>query len=183
MSAAQELLVTAADLERLSAEGGRYELIQGELQELSPVGGDQGTASVNLSTEVTWYVRRHRLGRCFVAETGFLVSRAPDTVLAPDSAFIAAERLPADQALKGFVPIVPDIVLETRSPNDSRREVAEKLQSWLRHGVKRVWDLDPETRTLGVHAAGVPARTLRAEDVLTDEELLPGFSVRIEELF
>ena len=122
------------------------------------------------------------MGETFAAETGFLVGRNPDTVLAPDFAFVAKERLP-DPLPKGYVPVVPDIVLETRSPNDTRREVAEKVQQWLDVGVRLVWELDPVTPILTVHRNGVPIRQLGVADTLDGEDVLPGFTLPLDLLF
>jgi Uma2 family endonuclease len=183
MSAAPELKATVEDLERLSAQGYRYELIDGELREMSPVGSAQAIATINLSSYATVHVRQHRLGTCFAAEAGFRFPHQPETVLAPDWAFIAVERAPAAFPKRGFLEAVPDLVLETRAPDDSRREIQEKIDRWLAAGVRVVWDLDPERRVLAVHRPGTAPQTLGQDDVLTEEELLPRFSIKIAELF
>jgi Uma2 family endonuclease len=173
---------TAEDLWQLSAEGHRYELIEGELHEMSPVGWCQGSATINLSSFATVHVRQNGLGLCFAAETGFRFPHQPDTVLAPDWGFIRADRCP-ESPKPGYLQQVPDLVLETRSPNDSRKEIQEKIDRWLEAGAQVVWDLDPERRVLLVHRADSAPQTLGEEDVLLEEELLPGFSIRIRELF
>jgi Uma2 family endonuclease len=149
---------------------------------MSPVGGSQGAGTINLSSLATVYVRQAGLGRCFGAETGFRLARNPDTVLAPDWAFITKERLP-DPIPDGFIQMAPDLVLETRSPNDSRREIAEKIALWLKFGVRVVWDLDPKREVLAVHRPGKPEERLGTDAVLTEEALLPGFSVPVRDLF
>jgi len=182
MSVAPGLPGTATDLERLSAEGRRFELIAGELQQMSPVGGKQGSASIDLGTEVNYYVRRGRLGRCFAAETGFLLAQDPDTVLAPDLAFIRRDRLP-EVLPDGWVPREPDLVLETRSAHDSEREIREKVELWLSYGVQVVWDLDPKRRRLTLYRQGEAPEVLGPAEVLREPELLPGFSLALQELF
>ena len=104
-----------SDLEKLSEQGYRYELIKGELIEMAPPGGEHGSRTMDFAAYVTVHVLANRLGTCFAAETGFLVAQNPDTVLAPDFAFVARERLKGPPP-RGYVPIVPDLVLETRSP-------------------------------------------------------------------
>ena len=83
---------TAADLERLSALGERYELIEGELVPMPPAGNEQTVSTISLSIEVGWYIRRNRLGQCTAADGGFLVARDPDSVLSPDFSFTTKER-------------------------------------------------------------------------------------------
>lgn len=173
--------VTAEDLERLSAEGYRYELIYGELVPMSPVGGPQGRATARLLTRANGWVMDHHLGDGFTSETGFEIFTNPKTILAPDWAFVAAGRLP--EILRGYPKLTPDLVLETRSPNDTKGEIAGKIALWLRHGAKVVWDLDPERKVLAVHRQEGPVAYLRSGDTLTEEELLPGFSLALSELF
>jgi Uma2 family endonuclease len=175
-------LHTAQDLERLSAQGYHYELIKGELHEMAPPGGTHGSTTSRLSVFVGSLVIDKDLGETFAAETGFLVGRDPDTVLAPDFAFVSKGRLP-NPLPKSYVPVVPDIVLETRSPNDTKREVADKVEQWLALGVRLVWELNPQTRILTVHRANQMPRFLGENDTLDGEEVLPGFSVPIARLF
>lgn len=179
---ARPTVYTAKDLERLSAEGFHYELVKGELHEMAPPGGTHGSSTSRLSTFVSYIVIEQDLGETFAAETGFLVSEDPDTVLAPDFAFVTKERLP-DPLPKSYVPVVPDIVLETRSPNDTKREVAAKVQQWLDLGVRLVWELDPKRRILTVHRSGVPTRELGDADILDGEDVLPGLAVPVERIF
>lgn len=173
---------TAGDLERLSHEGYHYELVKGELREMAPPGGAHGSATSRIAYHVSTVVYEQDLGDVFAAETGFLVSRDPDTVLAPDFAFIAKDRLP-NPLPKSYVPVVPDIVLETRSPNDTKREVADKVNRWLTLGVSLVWELNPQTCILTVHRQNQMPRLLGIGDTLDGGEALPGFSVPLARLF
>jgi len=135
-----------------------------------------------LSISVGRIIIDQDLGETFAAETGFLISRDPDTVLAPDFAYIAKERLP-DPLSRSYVPVVTDIVLEARSPSDTSRGVAEKVERWIKAGVKLVWELNPADQTLTVYRPGVTPRVLGILDVLDGEEVLPGFSVSLSNLF
>ena len=185
MSAAPDLapkLHTAGDLERLSAEGHRYELIHGRLRQMPPAGGEHGSLTKRLDNPLTSFIYEHDLGECFTAETGFTVSRDPDTVLAPDWAFIHHDRVPHPLP-RGFAEVVPDIVLETRSPGDTRSEVAEKVALWLTAGVRVVLELDPGRRRLAVHRPGTEPQVLGEADTLTLGDVLPGFSVPLARLF
>ena len=173
---------TAEDLERLSAQGYHYEMIKGELREMAPPGGWHGSSTSRISAFVSIFIIDEDLGGTFAAETGFLVERNPDTVLAPDFAFVAKDRLPKP-LLKSYVPVIRDIVLETRSPNDTKKEVADKVALWLELGVWLVWELNPQTRILAVHQNNQMPRFLAEGDTLDGSDVLPGLSVPIARLF
>jgi Uma2 family endonuclease len=175
-------LYTAEDLEHLSDEGHHYELIKGELRPMSPSGGPHGDATSRVSFYVNGVVYGDDLGMTFAAETGFFVERDPDTVKAPDFAFVSYERLP-DPLPEGYVPLVPDLAVETRSPNDTAREVAEKVEEWLAAGVRLVWVIEPRKRTITTHRQGRPPQVLGISDTLGGEDVLPGLAVPVARVF
>jgi Uma2 family endonuclease len=172
---------TAEDLERLSAEGHRYELIRGVLKPMSPAGGRHGSATGRLSTPLQAHIEEHDLGEYFAAETGFRLAHDPDTVLAPDWAFIRSERVP-DPMPDSFVPVVPDLIVETRSPGDTANEVDEKIALWLQAGVRIALDYDPKACRIVVYRPGATPEILDAEDVLVLEDVLPGLSLPLRRL-
>jgi Uma2 family endonuclease len=173
---------TAEDLLSLPSDA-RYELIRGELIDMPPPpGGEHGSRTMSLTAFVSVYVISHGLGECFAAETGFKIAADPDTVMAPDWAFVSNGRIPTPTP-KGYWPVAPDIVLETRSPSDSRREIALKIEQWLRAGVKVVWDLDPAAKLLAVHRLGSTTEMLGPEDTLRCEDVLPGFEIPLAVVF
>lgn len=149
---------------------------------MSPSGGPHGTASSRVSFYINSIVYGEALGETFAAETGFFVERDPDTVKAPDFAFVCYERLP-DPLPEGYVPLVPDLAVETRSPSDTAREVAQKVEEWLAAGVRMVWVIEPKKRTVTTYRAGRPAQVLGAEDILDGEDVLPGLAVPVERIF
>lgn len=175
-------LYTEADLLDLSQQGYRYELIEGELRTMSPAGGGHGQITVDLSTYVNYFVLTQKMGRGFAAETGFRIEAGKTTILAPDFAFISTARLP-DPIPDNFLTTVPDLVLETRSPGDSAKEIAEKIARWLESGVKIVWELNPRRQQLTVYRADQPARVLGPTDVLDGEDVLPGFTLNLSAIF
>ncbi len=148
-----------------------------------PANDEHGNTTFDLGLEVGWFVRNHGLGRCYAAETGFFIARNPDTVLAPDFAFVARERLSGPPGQK-YVPVVPDLVLETRSPGDTPSEVAEKVANWLAAGVRLVWEMNLRDRTLTVYQRGdADPRTLGAADTLDGGDVLLGFSLPLARVF
>ena len=127
---------TADDLLAMPSDA-RYELILGELIAMPPPpGGEHGNKTLGPSAYVTVFVEENDLGYCFAAETGFKIGTDPDTVMAADFAFVAKDRLPNGVSEK-HVPLAPDIVMETRSPRDTKRSMASKARS----GFKRAREL------------------------------------------
>jgi Uma2 family endonuclease len=124
------------------------------------------------------------LGRFWAAETGFLLARDPDTVLAPDFSFIAKDRLSYQRTGRGFVPIPPDLVVETRSPSDRLTDMRDKMRRWLSFGVRMALLLDPIQKRVIVYTpdAAEPI-TLTRDDTLTGGDVLPGFALPLHRLF
>lgn len=110
----QERLRTAQDLwtrSHQSGESARLELMRGKIVEMAPTGGLHGLVTMELSRLVANYVREHELGAVIAPETGFILATNPDTVRAPDVAFIAKERLPRPIPQRYF-PLAPDLAVE-----------------------------------------------------------------------
>ena len=184
---AAKTLVTADELPalsaRLSALGKRTELVGGGLVVMAPAGGRHGEVAHTLALFIGIHVRNRNLGRVFAAETGFVLRRDPDTVRAPDVAFVAAERLKAEETPTGFVEAAPDLAVEVVSPGDSTAAVQDKVQDWLEAGARLVWVVCPRTRSVVVHRPGHPVETLHAGDVLEGGSVLEDFAVPVRDLF
>lgn len=179
--AVQRRLMTAEELAALPDDGMRHELIDGELKTLSPAGGPHGDDGYWFQLELGNHVKRHRLGRCFLAETGFLIRQDPDTVRAPDFAFIRADRLPKGRLPPGYLTIAPDLVVEVVSPSDSAAEVRDKVDEWLRFGCRAVWVLYPGPRLVKHGANGSPP-SLGPDDIVEGGDVLPGFQMRLRDM-
>ena len=118
--------LTAEELERLSSSKQRMELVRGRVYEMAPAGGRHGGVGLNVGTSPNVYVRMNGLGGVFAAETGFIIRRNPDTVLAPDVAYISDARMAPEEVPESFIEMAPDLVVEVVPPDDSRREMREK---------------------------------------------------------
>jgi Uma2 family endonuclease len=174
--------ITAEDFEKFDPEW-RYDLIRGELHPMPPMpGARHGQITFDLAFEAASFVRKHDLGVCFAAETRFVIEFNPDTAIAPDWAFVAKDRLP-EELPEGFLRLAPDIVLEVRSPSDRASEVKTKVARWLSSGVKIVWELNMKTQALTVHRPNADSVPLGPDDILTGDEVLPGFSLPLRGLF
>jgi Uma2 family endonuclease len=163
-------------------DGHRYELVRGELRRMSPGGEEHGFVAMEIGSRLAVHVKAFGLGRVYAAETGFLVARAPDTVLAPDVAFVRKSRA-GKRGRRGWFRGPPDLAIEVRSPGDSLREVAAKARSWLAHGCPLVWTVDTPSRTVTVDRPLAEPQTLGEADLLDGGDVVPGFSLRLRELF
>ncbi|MCA1554221.1 MAG: Uma2 family endonuclease [Chloroflexi bacterium] len=174
---------TADELFKLSIPDRRTELVRGELVIMDPSGGEHGEISSAVAALLRPFIKQHQLGRAYGAETGFILSRNPDTVRAPDFAFISNERLPQAAPIKGFIPLAPDLAVEIVSPNDTAREIAAKVREYLDAGTRMVWVIEPELRTVTVYRSLTNIRMFTANDKLSGEDVLAGFSCNVSELF
>mgnify|MGYP002779746517 CR=1 FL=1 len=174
---------TINDLERLVDGTERYDLIQGELRSMSPAGGTHGKIANRAGRFFGDFVDEHELGTVYGAETGFILARDPDTVLAPDMAFIQTSRLPNPDDEEGFVPVVPDLVLEIVSPSDRMNDVTDKVLAYLKAGVRMVLILQPRHRLLTVHRPGHDPHLLHEPDTFDGDDVLPGFRLQVSALF
>ena len=123
------------------------------------------------------------MGRVFVAETGFLLRHDPDTVRAPDVAFVADERLGTQGAPAGFMEMAPDLAAEMVSQGDSAAAVRDKADEWVAACTRLVWVVYPETRSVVAHRQDHPARALHDADVLMGDPVFTDFAVRVRDLF
>ena len=134
MATAKNKLLTAEDLLRLSSQGVKGELINGELRETVSVGKVHARIAIRLGGEFDRHVRRSRLGQVGGSDGGVLIQRNPDTVREPDVYFVSAGRLPLDDESDGYLEVVPELVVEIVSPSDTEQDVREK-----NHNVARAW--------------------------------------------
>ena len=173
--------MTAEQLADLPDDGLRHELVEGVLHTRTPAGGEHGRTGARLLVEVGVHVRARQLGEVFTAETGFVLRRGPDTVRAPDVAFVRAERA-AEARVPGFPAVVPDLVAEVVSPSDRATEVSSKALAWLDAGVRVVWVVDPANRSVTAYDTG-GVSVLRGSDALSGGDVLPGFTLSLADLW
>ncbi len=176
-------LLTADDLLELSSDGFYGELIRGVLCESMPPGVDHAQIAAEFCGELRNFVKPRRLGRVLAGDPGVKVERDPDTVRAPGVAFISASRLPLAQRNPGYSEVMPELVVEVKSPSDGRWAVYDKAQMWLRRGVLLVWVVYPEDRTVEAHHANQGVILYREDDELDGMDVLPGFTCAVRPLF
>ena len=175
--------LTADDLLRLYSEGVRGELIRGELCQTMPTGQEHGEIVMNLGALLRVFIKPRRLGRLTGSDSGVWLERDPDTVREPDIAFFSAEKMPLGTRVTGYAEVVPDLVVEVVSPNNSLREINDKSLMWLSYGVSLVWAVNPDTRSVDVYRAGRVTSTLSESDTLDGLDALPGFACAVSDVF
>lgn len=160
----------------------RHELIRGEVVEVTPTGGRHSRIAVELGFRNRDFLGDLSRGSVFGADCGFRLERDPDTVRAPDVAFVTSGRLEGVDD-RGFLPFAPDLAAEIVSPSDSFREVEEKASMWLSFGARLVWVVEPDLRRVYVCRPGGDRTVLSEADELSGEAVLPGFSLSVADLF
>ena len=174
---------TASELFEMPHDGFRYELVIGELRQMSPSGSEHGALIVNITVLLAQYVKSNKLGVCFGAETGFKIESDPDTVRAPDVAFIGRERIPESGITKKFWPGAPDLAVEVVSPGDTYSEVEEKVGQWLDAGARAVWVVNPKRRGVSVYRSMTDVTRVSEADELDGGDVVPGFRCKVSEIF
>lgn len=176
-------LLTAAELERMGPDGERFELIEGELREVPPVGMIHGNLGGDLFTHANVHVLDHRLGAMFNSDTQFVVTPDGRNVFRPDGSFVRLDRLPSGRLREGIGPFAPDLAIEVVSPSNSESEILRKVAIYLRGGSKLVWLVRPRQRTVTVFSPDRPELVLASTDILDGADVLPGFSLPLAKLF
>jgi Uma2 family endonuclease len=169
--------VTDQDLLRLPKDGRKYELVDGEIR-VSPAGARHGEISVRLTAALLAFVSPKRLGRVFDSSTGY---RLPGgNVRSPDASFVSSDRLP--RVPEGFAELAPDLAVEVLSPEDSPREVLDKVGEYLAAGVRLVWVIDPRASRAVSYRSLTDVREIGPDGTLDGGELLPGFRCALSDL-
>jgi Uma2 family endonuclease len=175
--------VSADELLRLPDDGFRYELVRGELRQMTPAGNVHGRVAMSFSWRLAQYVQENQLGTVYAAETGFKLSTDPDTVRAPDVAFVSRARVETIGEVEGFWPGAPDLAVEVVSPGDGYTEVEEKIFAWLDAGTKMVVVVNPRQRSATVYSSQTDISALTEADILDGGEVVPGFQLAIRDIF
>lgn len=163
-------------------DGHQYELVRGELRQMSPASHRHGRLEVRLILAIGKYLESHPIGEAFSGDTGFKLQVEPLTIRAPDVSFVAAERIPAEDP-SAFLSLAPDLVIEIISPSETAKSVAEKVSDYLQAGTRLLWLVYPEQQEVQEYHAGQPFHIYRCGDDLDGREVLPGFCYALRDLF
>ena len=174
--------ITPDDLLKMP-DGECYELVDGQLVERN-VSLRSSYIGARLSRLIGNFCEEHPLGWVIGADCGYqCFADKPKLVRRPDVSFIRLGRLTEEQISQGFVRIAPDLAVEVLSPNDLAYDIDSKVEEYLRAGVRLVWVVNPETRTILIYRADGSIQGLREPDELSGEDTLPGFRCQVGALF
>ncbi len=182
MTTANTKLMTAEELLRMPKDGYRYDLVRGALRKMAPVGHSGGFYELGIGASLFLFVEANGLDRAYGGNTGFLLERNPDYVLAPDAAFVRQERVDAVGDAAGYFPGAPDLAVEVISPIDRYAEVEAKVSEWLSVGVRMVIAVNPRDHTVSVHTPD-SAETLTEADTLDGGDVVPGWRLAVADIF
>jgi Uma2 family endonuclease len=174
---------SAEELWNLPDDGLRRELVEGELHVMAPPGAEHGRVAATVAGLLFTHVRQIGAGVTFAAETGFLLARDPDTVRAPDAAFVITERAEAVGRTEQYWPGAPDFAAEVISPGDTFADVEAKALGWLEAGTTVVLVVDPARRTATAYRGQGDVRIHRGDEVLDLSDAVPGWRVALADFF
>ncbi len=182
--ATRSKLLSAEEFFWLPDDGTCQELVRGEVRTSPPPGQGHGEIAYRITLVFGSFIERHELGRGYGAETGFWIESNPDTIRAPDFAFVSTERLPPGPSSPRWAEgLVPDLVVEVASPSNSSRDIQTKMEQWLQAGVRLGLVAYPDRRSIALHRPSLPVQMLGPADVLSGGDVLSGFSCPVRDLF
>jgi Uma2 family endonuclease len=178
-------LMTAEDLWALPEKPGvNYELVDGEPIEVPGASPLHGLLSALVLRLIGAYTHERDLGLAFGDGTGYILRRAPDVVRIPDVSFVSWARVPEEGVPEeGYWPFAPDLAVEIVSPGDRANDVHDKVREYLAAGAAMVWVLWPRPQSATVYGPDGVARELGPDAELDGGDVLPGFRVRVRDLF
>ncbi len=176
-------MMTVDDLYGLPDDGRKYELQAGLLVSEPLPGMRHGRVACCLAEVLGAHVRLQRLGVVIINDSGFILSRSPDTVRGPDVSFISRERFEAVGDIVTAFPGAPDLAVEVLSPSNSPAAIHAKVADYLAAGTQCVWVIDTEAETVAVYRSLLSPGTLAADDVLDGGDVVPGFQTTVAQLF
>ena len=163
-------------------DGSREELVEGRVVTMPPPRFLHGEIQLTVGAVLKAFVKSNRLGRV-VTESGLVTRRDPDTVRGPDVAYWSRERLPLETEVEVYPDVAADLCVEVLSPDERPRDVQQKLREYFECGVRMVWIVDPEARSVSVYRTAQEGRILWDDGVIEGEDVLPGFHCTVRELF
>lgn len=175
--------MSAEQLFQAPDSGNRVELVKGVLIVMSPAGSEHGRIASRILVRLGSYVEANDLGETFAAETGFLVEKNPDTVRAPDAAYVSHQKLNEADPTSSYLALAPDLVVEVVSPNDSSSDVEGKAEQWLSAGSQIVLVADPKNETLRVYRSKSEIQVLHSGETFASGEVCKNWQLPVNEVF
>ena len=161
-------------------DGTQQELVRGEIIAMPLPGGMHGATCSKTGRQIGRFVEENDCGTVTCNHAGFITERDPDSVRGPDIAFWSKKRLPVIPI--GYTEISPDMLVEVLSPCNTSKQIRTKLKEYFTKGVRLVWVIAPEDRTLTIYRTPDEGRLLHETAMVTGEDVLPGFECRVSDL-
>jgi Uma2 family endonuclease len=174
-------LLTAKDLAEMGDEGEFCELVDGELVRMSPSFLPEARVVRMVQRLLDNFVFPRQLGEIFGPDLGYELT--PHRVRAPDVSFVSAVKLSAYGNPQEFAKVIPDLAVEVISPDVKYGYLQRKIRDYFEAGVRLLWIVDPAMQTVTVYRSPVELRVLTTADTLSGEDVIPGFSCPVAELF
>jgi Uma2 family endonuclease len=178
----QKKLLTAEEFFLLPNPGNglQQELVRGEVITMPPPGGMHGVSCLKAGRRIGNFVEDNNRGITVCNDTGFITERNPDSVRGPDVSYWSKERLP--EVPVSYIEIAPDMLVEVLSPSNTSKQIRAKLAEYFARGVRLVWVIAPEDRTLTIYRTPDEGRVLHETALVTGEDVLPDFTCRVSDL-
>jgi Uma2 family endonuclease len=175
-------LLTSEDLWKIVADGSRYELWDGELVPMTPVGFEHSAIVGRIGEFLSRHARENKLGVVGM-EGGFKLGRGPEKVLSPDLHFVSRDRLLREGITQKFADYPPDLAVEVLSPDDKASDVQKKVEAYLSGGVRLTWIIEPATKTVTIYRSHQHVRIVTQHEELDGEDVVPGFRIKVSDIF
>jgi len=179
----QPQTTTATELYDYPAGGYRYELISGHLTMMSPAGGRHGRIAHRIAILLSKHVDDNQLGIVFAAETGFLIQTDPDTVLAPDVAFVSRARFETIVNEVQYLPLAPELAVEVLSPSDRFARIESKAFTWLDAGTKLVLVVNPDNETIHAYRCRKKIEVFDRSETIDCNEAVSDWMLVVDDVF
>ncbi len=176
--------MTIEEFSAVTPADGRFELIKGELREVAAASGRHGEIGSESHVRIGSFAALHGLGRTYTSETGFILARGDRAVvILPNVSFVRRERLPPAKDREGYMPVIPDLVVEVVSPTDRHADIIEKIALYMAAGIPMLWLAEPRRQAVTVHRPGMPPVVVELDGVLDGGNILPGLRIRVADVF
>jgi Uma2 family endonuclease len=178
----QKKLLTAEEFFLLPdpGDGSQQELVRGAVITMPPPGGLHGVSCSKTDRKLGIFIDSRPGGTLVCNDTGFITERDPDSVRGPDISYWTKERL--KEVPVGYIEMSPDMLVEVLSPSNTSKQIRKELQEYFAKGVRLVWVIAPEDRTLTIYRTPDEGRLLHEAAIVTGEDVLPGFECRVSDL-
>lgn len=183
MATVEAALITAQEYARMPDNGERTELIRGRIIAMNTPAPRHGQICAKIVRLVGDYADKHDLGHVVSNDSGVVTEQDPDTVRGGDVAFYSYKKVPKGPLPEGYLPVVPDLIFEVRSPDDRWSKILTKVAEYLNAGVAVVCVLDPATQAIHVYDADQPEQIFEAGDDLVLPKVLGDFRVQVRRFF